>query len=530
MNRLDVNKLIYIIKSGTMIIILSLLVVLFAVACGKYESDFDISITVDGEVVDVYETYVGSTPVALMYNVNFKNNNISSQMNVFWTIDEPYHDSNLSESGVFDPGMTPGIFSIRLTITTGGKTNSKSILMLVKSRKLIGVSVTVPPRTDYIEGEIFNPDGLVVTGIFETGTSIITDYQLDMVNQPLCPTDTQITLTYYENHASAVAYIPIRVKPKTLCGIRIVTLPKITYTEGELFDCTGMSVVADYEYIYSVPITGYTVSKTSQLRTTDKTVFVDYTDGAVSKYDIVEISVQGKSLQSITVLNPPKTLNYIEGQLFSSTGLNIRANYEYTSQIVSDYTIDKVNPLVPTDSVVNISYTENGKIETAVIYINVAPKTLQSITVKSLPSKTEYIEGDIFSSSGMVVIANYEYISHEVTDYTLDKTTQLSLTDTKIRITYSNNLVVKYVDIDIKIMPKTLQRITVTELPEKTEYVEGEYFYATGLKVLAVYEFLSFEITDNIKFENVSALMLGSESFKILYTDNGITVSENIKL
>lgn len=79
---------------------------------------------------------------------------------------------------------------------------------------------------------------------------------------------------------------------KTLVKIEVTTPPsKTAYTVGETFDSTGMVVTATYDDDSAVPVTGYTVDKTSALGLTDTVVTVTY---------------QGKSATvSITVTEAP---------------------------------------------------------------------------------------------------------------------------------------------------------------------------------------------------------------------------------
>ncbi|MGN0813760.1 MAG: bacterial Ig-like domain-containing protein [Candidatus Coproplasma sp.] len=63
-------------------------------------------------------------------------------------------------------------------------------------------------------------------------------------------------------------------------------------------------------------------------------------------------------------------------------------------------------------------------------------RTLSSIVITTPPEKTEYVEGESFDKTGMVVTANYsDNTSEQITDYTVDKTT-LAVGDTSVTVTY----------------------------------------------------------------------------------------------
>ncbi len=76
-------------------------------------------------------------------------------------------------------------------------------------------------------------------------------------------------------------------------SIAISTAPnKVTYTEGEKFDTTGMVVTATYSDNTSSAVTGYTWTPNGNLTTSDNTITVSYTDGDVTKTATQAITVQ----------------------------------------------------------------------------------------------------------------------------------------------------------------------------------------------------------------------------------------------
>lgn len=65
-------------------------------------------------------------------------------------------------------------------------------------------------------------------------------------------------------------------------------------------------------------------------------------------------------------------------------------------------------------------------------------KTLTSIEITNLPTKTTYTEGEKFSTAGMKVTAKYsDGTSKEITNYTFSPYTALKTTDKKIVISYT---------------------------------------------------------------------------------------------
>ena len=66
-------------------------------------------------------------------------------------------------------------------------------------------------------------------------------------------------------------------------------------------------------------------------------------------------------------------------------------------------------------------------------------KTVTDVQMMMPPTKTEYIVGESFDPDGMVITALYsDGTRSEITDYTIDKTGPLALSDTEITITYQD--------------------------------------------------------------------------------------------
>ena len=164
---------------------------------------------------------------------------------------------------------------------------------------------------------------------------------------------------------------------------------------------------------------------------------------------------------------------------------------------------------------------------------------LTDITVTTLPQKTEYTEGESFDKTGMVVTAHYsDGSTRTVADYTIDKTGALKVTDTEILITYAEKGIEKNAIVAIKVSPGIheteveLTDITVTTLPQKTEYTEGESFDKTGMVVTAHYSDGSTRIVADYTIDKTGALKVTDTEILITYAEKGIekTIAVAIKV
>ncbi len=120
---------------------------------------------------------------------------------------------------------------------------------------------------------------------------------------------------------------------------------------------------------------------------------------------------QTVTLQSIAVTKAPAKTEYVRDDLFDPTGMEVTATYSNATAKVLESNAYQLSPstetpLKTTDRQVTVSYTEGGVTQTATTPITVKAKpTVQEIAVKTMPTTTEYTEGDVFDPAGMEIEA-----------------------------------------------------------------------------------------------------------------------------
>ena len=112
---------------------------------------------------------------------------------------------------------------------------------------------------------------MVVTASYSHGaTRPVTDYEISPSGE-LATTDTTITITYEGKTATQA----ITVAEDTLSSIAVTTPPtKTDYTEGEVFDDTGMVITGTYASGKTETISEYTITPSTALSTTDTYVTI----------------------------------------------------------------------------------------------------------------------------------------------------------------------------------------------------------------------------------------------------------------
>ena len=102
-------------------------------------------------------------------------------------------------------------------------------------------------KTEYAAGEKFDVTNLVVEAVYSDGSKQpITDYTIVNGDQALAKGTTSVTIRYMLNDEEKTAEIAITVGDAKLVSIATGGEYNTSYTEGDLFDKTGLVVTATY--------------------------------------------------------------------------------------------------------------------------------------------------------------------------------------------------------------------------------------------------------------------------------------------
>jgi hypothetical protein len=337
--------------------------------------------------------------------------------------------------------------STTVTITykvSSTKKYTTTTVVTVSAKLVTGIEVTAPPtNTAYVEGQTFNPAGMIVTATYNSGSKeAITGYTCGPT--PLTTTTTAATVTYTTSYATFTATTPVTVSAKAITGISVTKNPDKdtkSYYEGQIFNPAGMIVSAIYNDGTSAPVTGYTVdlTDTTPLTTSMTAVTLTYTTDAGTFTTTLPITVKAKAVTEIKVTTPPAKTAYVEGQVFDPTGMVVTASYnDGTKAAVKDYAYSPTGNFTKktTKQPITISYTFGGVTKTAAINVSVSARAIQRIDVTTPPATTTYLEWQTFDKTGMVVTATYNDGSTENIDGYYVSKTPLATWVTSVSITY----------------------------------------------------------------------------------------------
>ena len=160
---------------------------------------------------------------------------------------------------------------------------------------------------------------------------------------------------------------------------------------------------------------------------------------------------------------------------------------------------------------------------------------LESIAVTAGPAKISYVEGESLDYTGLEVTATYSDGSvADVTalvDIVPAEGAVLDVTGTvTVLIGYTEDTVMKTTSFTVEVVAAPepyLTALVIEEAPTKTNYMYGETFDLTGLKVVALYsDGSSADVTDLVVIDPASGTVLDEWTpFKVMvyFTDGSIT-------
>ncbi len=232
------------------------------------------------------------------------------------------------------------------------------------------------------------------------------------------------------------------------------------------------------------------------------------------------------TLLNIRVTTPPETLVYAVGDKFDPTGMVVTGSYMGGKESeIKAYTYEPKDELEMGVTYVTISF--GGKTCTQDITVSDSPRVQTGIEVTTPPDKVDYVVGEKFDPTGMVVKKVYEDgTGSAITNYTYSPTDELDETNDKITIRSGRFRTTTPISVTQE--GAKLVSISIEENPTKTVYYEGESFNKSGMVVVANFEDgSSKEITTYECSPDI--FTLGDTEVTVSYLGKTATVSITVK-
>ena len=205
----------------------------------------------------------------------------------------------------------------------------------------------------------------------------------------------------------------------------------------------------------------------------------------------------------------------------------VKATYKDGSKKeITDYTIEDGNNLKLNQTEITISY--DGK--TVKQYITVIANKLLEIKVTKAPNKTEYIVGQNFDKTGMIITGVYEdETTQEITEYTIENGTNLKKGQTSVTINYNEQTTTQPITVE----EKTITGISINKKPTKTKYIQyKEELDLSGGSIKANYNDNSSEeielISELIEVSGFDNTKVGKNTITVTYQSKTTTFEVEI--
>ena len=402
-----------------------------------------------------------------------------------------------------------------VTITYENKTVSFTVNVVERILTLITTDGAI--KTEYIEGQPLDISNLKVIALYNDGTSEVIDASMDMISgyDANIMGKQTITVTY----KGKTTTFEINVKAKSVTKIEVTSPNKLEYIEGQGLDLSGGKVKVFYDNGTSeeISLTDDMISGYDTSIVGKQTITVTYK----GKTTTFEINVKAKSVTKIEVTSPNK-LEYIEGQGLDLSGGKVKVFYDNgTSEEISltDDMINGYDTNIVGKQTIIVTYQD----KTATFDVNVIEKVITKIEMNSLPNKVNYLVDQKFEINGATIKVYYNDGSEEIVnvDSNMFNVPNMSKIGNQTIIVNYGGLTTSF---EILINDKTLVNISVSTLPDKTEYIEGQGLDVTGGKLLLTYDNGSSEIID-ITLAMCSVDMSKPGQVNVSVTYNGFTVT-----
>lgn len=313
---------------------------------------------------------------------------------------------------------------------------------------------------------------------------------------------------------------------KRLDRIELTTNPtKTKYIKGENFDPTGMVITAYYTDGTHQTVTNYELIDNVNLQTNQNVVRLSYTEDLITRTIAIPIRVTN-DLIKLDIITPPTKTTYVAGEDFDASNMVVQATFEDGSLMeVNNYTLANNYNLVKGQTYVTVQYTHDGITKSVKQTITVTNK-VTGIMVSVPPTKTMYVPGQTFDSTGMVVSAIYENgASQAITGYTITDGT-IAEGQSNVTISYKDPETNKVFTTTQKIkIGSGIESLEITTPPTKTIYAVGSAFDPTGMVVKVRYSNGKSKVITNYTIVNGSSLTADQTSVTISYTELGETVT-----
>ena len=422
---------------------------------------------------------------------------------------------------------TAGTKTVRLTYKEGSTSVSTTFRITVVAVKPTKIEFLNAPTKKFYVGDAstaFNAAGLDVHVTYNNGTTKDFDATELNISYSGFDTTTAKTITMTGTYEGVSGTFDVVINPVELVSVAVKTMPnKTKYYVGDTFDQTGLTLTATYNNGKTETIAnGITCTGFSSDAVGSKTVTASYG----GKSTTFNVDIEAVKLVSIAVKTNPTKMSYYQGDALDSTGLTLTATYNNgnTETVTTGFTCSALDSSSAGQKTITVTY--QGL--TTTFSVTVIAVNLVSVSVKTMPNKTNYFTGEPFDQTGLTLTATYNNGNTETISSGIECTGFSSATAGQKTVTASYGGKSTTFTVEVKAIVPT--GITVKTAPNKTEYFVGDSYDGTGLVVNVTYNNgTNKDITTGFTTSGFSSATAGKNTVTVSYEGFTATFDVTIK-
>ena len=380
-----------------------------------------------------------------------------------------------------------------LSLSDGSPRYARFTIEGVKKSPYSVSVVQDPVKILYIEGEDFNPTEMVLKVLYDNGEYAYLAYETSNLDeQPnvsigddehsaesMSAETTIMPIYYTENGVTVKTELSIKIALTTLTSIKITRAPDtVIYYSGETFKTTGMDVTA----FFDEGIEGHVPDEI--LLTSS-----EYTMNGYKK-------MQDGTANIVFLLDDPTSMNNTSGEYLRVAIDELEDGQDLTDQNHDTFRLKsgvEFDGTVCGNYLIKVSYTSRGTTKSAYQPIYVYNKRPTALTIVSMPYVTEYVVGQEFNTSGLILRAaysdgtsSYVYPKTETRNgYVMIDSTNLTSDRGYVIAQYTENMTTLQIEIPITVIDPNVDGITASYLGPAV-YV-GNQFNPKDVQIVVSY-------------------------------------------
>lgn len=386
--------------------------------------------------------------------------------------------------------------------------------------------VTPPTKTQYQYGENLNTAGMIVKANMKSGNTVTLEsskYQISGYNQNKIGEQT-IHVSYDGKTASFV----VKVNDYQI-GITVQAPEKTTYLYNEELNLIGATVtdmMASGAKGEEIAVTTDMISGYDKEVLGNQTILVSY-HGYTANF-VVTVNDYAKDIQ---ITKMPSKLIYKYGEELDLTDMIVEVEMAKEGlKEITDYEIVGYDKEKLGNQTITIKYA--GKETTLAVTVE---NYVVDIEIEVLPTKLDYIEGEMVNLSDMVVNkvmkdGTKETIALDDPNLTTVPNTNITFGDTQIKVIYTTNDTINnaYVAFERTYSINVLKKLSSIEV--KTEITNGYAHESFIFATIASGENQVEIKKDQLKVQVIKDGVEVTEDIEVTYTELGIVFDNQIQV